>query len=85
MFMSWRGSKVSRVPTCPTFLLALTNSPHLGNDEPKLTLLETKKAFVRRQIDQLGVLKDVNSLVVLSGASWLVVVSISSWTSLTRS
>ncbi|KAF8604609.1 hypothetical protein BDV93DRAFT_537690 [Ceratobasidium sp. AG-I] len=37
-----------------------------GNDEPKLTLLETKKAFVRRQIDQLGVLKDVNSLVVLS-------------------
>ncbi|KAG9091284.1 Vacuolar morphogenesis protein 6 [Ceratobasidium sp. UAMH 11750] len=37
-----------------------------GRDEPKLTLKETKKAFVKRQIDQLGVLKDINSLVVLS-------------------
>ncbi|KAF8688888.1 Vacuolar sorting protein 39 domain 1, partial [Rhizoctonia solani] len=37
-----------------------------GSDEPKLTLQDTKKAFVRRQIDQLGVLKDISSLVVLS-------------------
>ncbi|KAG8682591.1 Vacuolar morphogenesis protein 6, partial [Ceratobasidium sp. 394] len=37
-----------------------------GRDEPKLTLKETKKAFVKRQIDQLGALKDINSLVVLS-------------------
>ncbi|KAG9103535.1 Vacuolar morphogenesis protein 6 [Ceratobasidium sp. 370] len=40
-----------------------------GNDEPKLTLKETKKGFVKRQTDQLGVLKDVSSLVVLSGKS----------------
>ncbi|CAE6446777.1 unnamed protein product [Rhizoctonia solani] len=36
-----------------------------GSDEPKLTLQDTKKAFVRRQIDQLGVLEDIKSLVVL--------------------
>lgn len=40
-----------------------------GNDEPKLTLRETKKSFTRRQIDQLGVLKDINSLVVLSDSA----------------
>ncbi|CAE6456533.1 unnamed protein product [Rhizoctonia solani] len=37
-----------------------------GSDEPKLTLQDTKKSFVRRQIDQLGVLEDIKSLVVLS-------------------
>ncbi|CUA75985.1 hypothetical protein RSOLAG22IIIB_01989 [Rhizoctonia solani] len=37
-----------------------------GSDEPTLTLRDTKKAFVRRQIDQLGVLEDIKSLVVLS-------------------
>ncbi|KDN33706.1 hypothetical protein RSAG8_13202, partial [Rhizoctonia solani AG-8 WAC10335] len=37
-----------------------------GSDEPKLTLRDTKKSFVRRQIDQLGVLEDIKSLVVLS-------------------
>ncbi|KAJ1307397.1 hypothetical protein OPQ81_001502 [Rhizoctonia solani] len=37
-----------------------------GSDEPKLTLRDTKKSFVRRQIDQLAVLKDINSLVALS-------------------
>ncbi|QRW03855.1 Rho guanine nucleotide exchange factor [Ceratobasidium sp. AG-Ba] len=37
-----------------------------GSDEPKLTLKETKKGFMKRQIDQLGILKDTNSLVVLS-------------------
>ncbi|CAE6468651.1 unnamed protein product [Rhizoctonia solani] len=35
-------------------------------DEPRLTLRDTKKSFVRRQIDQLGVLEDIKSLVVLS-------------------
>ncbi|CCO30777.1 Vam6/Vps39-like protein Short=hVam6p [Rhizoctonia solani AG-1 IB] len=37
-----------------------------GSDEPKLILQDTKKSFVRRQIDQLGILKDISSLVVLS-------------------
>ncbi|KAG8793698.1 Vacuolar morphogenesis protein 6 [Ceratobasidium sp. 428] len=37
-----------------------------GDDEPNLTLKETRRSLVKRQIDQLGVLKDINSLVVLS-------------------
>ncbi|KAG8694933.1 Vacuolar morphogenesis protein 6 [Ceratobasidium sp. 395] len=37
-----------------------------GNDEPNLTLKETRRSLVKRQIDQLAVLKDINSLVVLS-------------------
>ena len=31
------------------------------------TLVETKKNFTRRSVDQLGFIKDINSLVALSG------------------
>ncbi|CAE6426422.1 unnamed protein product [Rhizoctonia solani] len=37
-----------------------------GTNEPKLTLQDTKKSFTRRQIDQIGLLKDISSLIVLS-------------------
>lgn len=39
------------------------------NSHTDATLAETKKAFTRRAIDQLGFVKDINSLVVLSGMS----------------
>ena len=39
----------------------------ISEDKPVVALLETKKAFTRRSIDQLGFIKDTNSLVILSG------------------
>ncbi|KAF8501265.1 vacuolar sorting protein 39 domain 1-domain-containing protein [Gautieria morchelliformis] len=36
---------------------------------PDVTLLETKKGFTRRSIDQLGFIKDTNSLVILSDSA----------------
>lgn len=47
---------------CPFILLKI-----IAEGKPDVTLLETKKGFSRRSIDQLGFIKDTNSLVVLSG------------------
>lgn len=39
-------------------------------EETRVNLLETRKNFARKSVDQLGFIKDTNSLVALSGASY---------------
>ncbi|KZT39975.1 hypothetical protein SISSUDRAFT_1113449 [Sistotremastrum suecicum HHB10207 ss-3] len=53
-----------------TGTLLIFNIEHTSDGStPTLTLLDTKKNFTRKSIEQIGTLRDINSLVVLSEGS----------------
>lgn len=65
-----RRSTYLRVPSrkwSDSLSISISLSQPSTGEIPDVNLLETKKGFRRRSIDQLGYIKDTNSLAVLSG------------------
>lgn len=60
-------SKKVRSPLRSSSYLALRQRHVRTNPDGSTELLETRKTFSRRAVDQIGLIREINSLVVLSG------------------